>query len=64
MSFLSLRVVPGLNGRQVAWVGMAFLQKDRHGMHMEQQKFPGSFRVFTETRVGTQGLITALDNPR
>jgi hypothetical protein len=45
-------------------VGMAFLQKDRHGMHMEQQRFPGSFRVFTETRVGTQGLITALDNPR
>lgn len=52
MSIIPLGVVPGLDGRQVAWVDIAFLQKERHDIHMEQQRFPGSFRVFTEPDLG------------
>lgn len=41
-----------MDGRQVAWVDIAFLQKERHDVHTEQQRFPGSFRVFTEPDLG------------
>lgn len=52
MSIISLGVIPGLNGKQVAKVGIAFLQREWHVIHMEQQRFPGSFRVFSVPDLG------------
>lgn len=43
---VSLGIIPGLGRRQVAWMGVAFLQREGLVVHMEKQRFPGSFTVF------------------
>ena len=46
MDVVSLGVGPGLDGTQVARMGVVFLQREGHVIHMEKQRFPGSFGLF------------------
>lgn len=52
MSVVSLGVDPGLGGRQVAWVGVAFLQREGHVICTVQQILLGSFRAFLKPDLG------------